>query len=98
MGGAAIGLVASGGLALGWHAATGGVAYAHGLALGGAAMAQHANDSVAREFFARWRWLDFSQTTPRNVFYAICFSPAFLSLLIWRWRRRALASRIAKKG
>jgi RNA polymerase sigma factor (sigma-70 family) len=93
LGGAAIGIIASGGIAVGWHAATGGVAAAHEIALGGAALAHHANDAVARDFLARHRWLDFSQTTPRNVFYTICFSPMFLMLMIGCWRRRITAKR-----
>src|ERR1035437_6674799 len=97
LGGAAIGIIASGGIAVGWHAATGGVAAAHEIALGGVALAHHANDAVARDFLARHRWLDFSQTTPRNVFYTICFSPMFLMLMIGCWRRRITAKRAKQK-
>ena len=93
LGGAAIGFIASGGFAVAWQAAMGGVAAAHEIALGGAALAHHANDAVAREFFARYCWLDFSQTTPRNVFYLVCFSPVWLSLLALAWRRRKIAKR-----
>jgi RNA polymerase sigma factor (sigma-70 family) len=50
LGGWAMGLLACGGGAVGWFAAFGGLAVAHDYALGGLAIAQHANDSVAREF------------------------------------------------
>jgi RNA polymerase sigma factor (sigma-70 family) len=96
LGGAAIGLIASGGIALGWHAAMGGVAAAHELALGGAALANHANDPVAREFSMRYRWLDFTQGTPRNVFYTVCFAPVFLQVLAWNWWRRKMQKRAAR--
>jgi len=76
----------------------GGVAAAHEIAYGGAALAHHANDAVAREFLARYRWLDFSQTTPRNVFYTICFAPLFLSLMIWGWRRHIMAKHTNPTG
>jgi hypothetical protein len=98
LGGAAIGAIASGGIAVGWQAATGGMAVAHQIALGGAALAQHANDAVARAYFLRHRWLDISQTTPRNVFYLICFSPMFVGLAVWEWRRRMVAKRAKNKA
>ena len=66
MGGAAIGLMASGGIAIAWHAAIGGMAAAHELACGGSALALHANDDAAREFFRRYRWLDFTQPGPAH--------------------------------
>jgi RNA polymerase sigma factor (sigma-70 family) len=89
LGGGAIGLIASGGMALGWHAALGGIVVAHDLACGGAALGNHVNDSVAREFFARYGWLDFTQAGPRRVFWVLCFGPMFAQMLIWRgWRRR----------
>jgi hypothetical protein len=97
LGGAAIGLIASGGIALGWHAALGGVAAAHELALGGAALANHVNDPVAREFFARHRWLDFTQAGPRNLFWTLCFAPVFLQTLAWNWWRRKMLKRASQK-
>ena len=89
MGGGAIGLIASGGLALGWHAAMGGTVAGHDLALGGSALGNHVNDSVAKAFYARHYWLDFRQAGPRNLFWLLCFGPMFIQmlLLIW-WRRR----------
>jgi RNA polymerase sigma factor (sigma-70 family) len=93
MGGAAIGMIASGGIAIGWHAALGGVVAAHELALGGAAMANHVNDPVAREFFVRHRWLDFTQAGPRNLFWTLCFAPVLLQMLVWYWWRRKMLKR-----
>jgi hypothetical protein len=96
MGGAAIGMIASGGIALGWHAALGGVAAAHELALGGAALANHVNDAAAREFFIRHYWLDFTQGTPRMMFWTVCFAPVFLQMLGWNWLRRKMLRRATR--
>jgi len=49
-GGLAIGWMAFGGGALAWRAAEGGLACAHDVALGGKAIATHANDVLARGF------------------------------------------------
>src|SRR5205085_12233442 len=97
MGGAAIGLVASGGIALAWHAALGGLVAARELALGGAAMAQHANDDIAREFFDRYHWMNFTQPGPRNLFWVACFGPVFLQMIIWRWWQRKMTKRGASR-
>ena len=93
MGGAAIGLIASGGFALAWHAALGGLAIAHDLALGGGALANHANDTVAREFYLRYRWLDYTQDGPSKAFGIVCFSPVVLQVLLWSWLRRKMEKR-----
>ncbi len=95
LGGGAIGWIATGGLALGWHAALGGMVAAHELACGGAALGNHVNDAVARDFFARHRWLDFTQAGPRNLFWLLCFGPMFVQMLIWAWFRRKTAKRTA---
>jgi RNA polymerase sigma factor (sigma-70 family) len=97
LGGAAIGLIASGGLAVGWHAALGGFAAAHELALGGGALANHANDAVAREFYLRHRCLDFTQAGPRNVFWFVCFAPMFFQMLFWNWLRMKMQNRPPQK-
>lgn len=93
LGGGAIGLVASGGLALGWHAAMGGMVAAHELAFGGAALGNHVNDSVAREFFLNHRWLDFTQAGPRNLFWLLCFGPMSLQMIFGIWLRRKMEKR-----
>lgn len=93
MGGAAIGVVASGGIAVAWHAAVGGIAAAREVALGGATLAQHVNDSLAQEFFARYRWLDITQPGPRNAFWIISFAPMLIQVLARNWWRRKVARR-----
>jgi hypothetical protein len=93
LGGGAIGWVASGGMALGWHAAMGGMVATHELALGGAALGNHVNDAVAREFFLRHRWLDFTQAGPRNLFWLLCFGPMSIQMAIWIWWRRKMEKR-----
>jgi RNA polymerase sigma factor (sigma-70 family) len=93
LGGMAIGLVASGGMALGWHAALGGMVAAHELACGGAALGNHVNDAVAREFFLRHRWLDFTQAGPRNVFWLLCFGPMSVQMIVGMWWRRKMEKR-----
>jgi RNA polymerase sigma factor (sigma-70 family) len=50
MGGAAVGYVAFGGGAIGWLGASGGATLARHFALGGGAIAQHANDQAAQAF------------------------------------------------
>jgi RNA polymerase sigma factor (sigma-70 family) len=52
LGGFALGWQALGGCAVGWSAAQGGVAMARDLANGAVALAPHANDEIARAFFA----------------------------------------------
>lgn len=93
LGGGAIGLVASGGMALGWHAAMGGMVAAHELACGGAALGNHVNDFVAREFFLRHHWLDFTQAGPRNLFWVLCFGPMSVQMMFWIWWRRRMEKR-----
>jgi RNA polymerase sigma factor (sigma-70 family) len=97
LGGGAIGLVASGGMALGWHAALGGMVAAHELACGGAALGNHVNDPVAREFFLRHRWLDFTQAGPRNLFWVLCFGLMSVQMMIGIWWRRKLEQRAKQK-
>lgn len=90
VGGAAIGLIASGGFAVGWHAALGGAALAREFALGGGAVAHHANDDMARDFFTRYRWLDISKGGPRNAFWLACFAPMALQMAAWHWWQRKM--------
>jgi RNA polymerase sigma factor (sigma-70 family) len=52
LGGWAMGFMAAGGGAVAWTAAFGGLAVAHDYAVGGLAIAQHANDEAARGFFS----------------------------------------------
>ena len=91
MGGAAIGWIAGGGIAVAWHAALGGMVAAHDLALGGSAMAAHANDAVARDFFLRHRWLDITRPDSNAVFWLLCFGPMIFQMIFWNWWRRKIA-------
>ena len=52
LGGLALGYLAIGGLAVGFQGAIGGGAFAREFALGGLAIAEHANDLAAERFFA----------------------------------------------
>lgn len=88
LGGAAVGMIASGGFALGWHAAQGGAAVAHEFAIGGAAFARNANDTVAREFFARHYWLNAGHAGPQAVFWTFCLAPIFAQVLFLNWWRK----------
>lgn len=90
MGGAAIGWIAGGGIAVAWHAALGGMVVAHELALGGSAMAAHANDEAARDFFLRHRWLDITRPGSNAVFWLLCFGPMLFQMLFWNWWRRKM--------
>jgi RNA polymerase sigma factor (sigma-70 family) len=93
LGGGAVGYIASGGMAIGWLAAHGGIVAAHEFALGGAALGNHINDDLAQDFFENYRWLDFNQSGPRNLFWLICFGPMFIQMLIWVWWRRKTEKR-----
>lgn len=75
MGGAAIGLLASGGFATGYFGAIGGLAVANEFALGGKALAEHANDAPAREFFAQYPWLNIGRPSVRNFTALFCWLP-----------------------
>ncbi|HLX72389.1 MAG TPA: sigma-70 family RNA polymerase sigma factor [Verrucomicrobiae bacterium] len=90
-GGFAAGLIASGGFAFAWHAAFGGIAAAHELAAGGAVLAGHANDPVAREFFERHPWLNIQRARTLQVFWIVCSLPlAFQLFNVFMWRRKQL--------
>jgi hypothetical protein len=65
IGGAAIGYVACGGGAIGWLGASGGAVWTRHFALGGGALAEHANDQAAQAFmhgnvFFRYEWIVFN--------------------------------------
>jgi len=96
MGGGAIGIVAAGGAATAWIGAEGGLAVAREFALGGQALAQHANDAAAREFFAQYPWMDMTKAGNRSWFVTLCWLP--MLLVIWqgvkaRRKRKGPASR-----
>jgi hypothetical protein len=73
IGGLAVGFLALGGAAVGWVAAVGGLAVAREFALGGAAIAEHANDEAAREFF---------QQAPAGIALGLVRHTRWLTLLV----------------
>jgi RNA polymerase sigma factor (sigma-70 family) len=88
MGGAAVGYIAFGGGAIGWLGASGGATLARHYALGGGAIAQHANDRAAQAFmhgniFFRNEWTVF------NILIVMSWLlPPALSLYFKRKRER----------
>ena len=68
LGGLSAGFWAVGGLALGWFGAVGGGAISHACAVGGMAIAPHANDAVARASLGQSLFL-------RSALEAIRFAP-----------------------
>jgi hypothetical protein len=73
LGGCAIGYWALGGAALALHAALGGLAVAGEYALGGAAHALHANDEIAKTFFAKNAFFEAGQVLMRFSPLALLF-------------------------
>jgi RNA polymerase sigma factor (sigma-70 family) len=99
LGGAAVGIVAAGGFATGWLGAEGGLAVAREFALGGQAIARHANDAAAREFFNQYPWLDLTKAANRNWFVALCWMP--MVFVVWQAivaRRRTRRQRTARSS
>jgi hypothetical protein len=83
MGGLALGYVASGTCAVAWLAAQGAGAIAHGFAVGGVAVAQHANDTAAREFIASASFFSRADWFMKSGLFALlCFSP--MALMLWQ--------------
>lgn len=88
IGGAAIGIIALGGFATAWWAAEGGMAVAREMAVGGVALAAHANDAVAREFFASYPWLDVTKSAKRNHYVILIWFPVLLFAWLFNARRK----------
>jgi len=97
MGGCAIGIVAAGAVAIGLIGAEGWLAVAREFALGGPALAQHANDAAAREYFGQFPWMDTSKAGNRTWWMTLWSLP--MLLVIWqgvrarKWRRRLAEQR-----
>lgn len=85
-GGLAIGVLALGGAAFGWSASLGGLAVARDFALGGAAIARHANDVMAREYFATHAFFR-SASHVMSYAFVLVFIPV-IAALVARFRRR----------
>ncbi len=99
IGGAAVGIMAVGGFATAWWAAEGGMAVARDFAIGGAAVAAHANDAVAREFFSNYPWLDISKPAERNWFVIAYLAPGAPVLMAYHRRPpQKAASEITQHG
>jgi hypothetical protein len=81
-GGVAIGMLAIGGAAAGFVAAEGGLAIAQQFALGGKAIAMHANDAAAQNFFHNLKWLDLTRPEVRKTMSFISWLP--LMFVLWK--------------
>jgi hypothetical protein len=75
-------------MAVGWLAAEGGGAVARHFAVGGMAVAMHANDAAARQFLADYPWLDLRRAIFRNTFTIVCWLPLIVVGIFFQLRRR----------
>lgn len=94
-GGVALGYVATGANAFGWLAAQGVYAVAHHFALGKHAVALHANDALAKAWFASHEWFDFRAGGGKAI-VSLVWLPAVLPLVrywrVWLPKRRRRTS------
>lgn len=81
IGGFGIGIEVLGGFTAAWQAAQGGVAIAREFALGGLAFAKHANDQIARDYFATHPWFDI-----RSRYALSATDLIFLSVMFFIWQ------------
>jgi len=88
LGGAAVGYVAFGGCSMAWLAASGGTAVAREFAVGGAAFAQHANDSVARAFMQSNSFFTHAKMLMNNAMFLIWLPIGLVLVQISRARRQ----------
>jgi RNA polymerase sigma factor (sigma-70 family) len=84
IGGCALGWAAFGGCAVAWHAAEGGLAVARDFALGSSAVADHANDAIAK---AAMKQDTFFQIARTAMNYAIWINVIWLLPLLLMWRK-----------
>jgi RNA polymerase sigma factor (sigma-70 family) len=84
VGGLVSGLQAVGGCAAGWIAARGGIAVSHLYALGGIALAPHANDAAANEFIRHNAFLQNAFVLITQQIWPIVLLAGLP--LLWRWR------------
>lgn len=90
LGGGAFGIYSIGGLALGWHAALGGAAIAKKYAVGGYAVAEHANDLIAREYM-KTSVMRYGELVTQHArwFIVLAFIPSVIALAkLWKGRGR----------
>jgi RNA polymerase sigma factor (sigma-70 family) len=88
LGGFAAGLMALGGCAAGWTAAAGGVAISHQFALGGVAIAAHANNEVAKAFISNHAFFQNAFPLITTWLWPTLLLSLVPSLLIWRATRK----------
>lgn len=86
-GGGAMGWSALGGAALAWKAAFGGLAMAHDYALGGTALAAHANDEAARAVLSWHSLLHRGTLLSEALVWFLILGLAMISVLLFRRRR-----------
>jgi RNA polymerase sigma factor (sigma-70 family) len=88
IGGAAVGYVAFGGGVIGWLGASGGAALAHHFALGGGALAAHANDPAAQAFMQGSLFFRHAGLLANTLIILTSLLPPAVSLCFKRWRER----------
>lgn len=86
LGGCAFGILAVGGAAIGAYSALGGLAVAFEFARGGAAIAHHANDSLAATYFDNSLFYVLAQTLLRYSRWLVVL--AFLPVLLNLWKKK----------
>jgi hypothetical protein len=86
IGGIAFGLFAVGGAAFGLVAAVGGLAIAIEYAIGGLAVASHANDEIARSFFASGAFFRYTDAVGQ-YFEWLIGAAVGIGALVWAFRR-----------
>jgi len=95
IGGMAAGWQAFGGCAIAWLGAQGGAAVAHDFAMGGVALARHANDAAAEAFFAN---SGFSRTVQVAIRYVGWLNLIFLFPLVLWWRQKKMRKPLQAGG
>jgi hypothetical protein len=90
IGGMAVGALAVGGGAFGWWGASGGLAVAHDFAQGGSAVARHANDEMAGDYFAGHLFFG-TATWLLDHALLLVFVPLVAVLVVRLWRRNPTA-------
>ena len=88
IGGAALGYVAFGGGAIGWLGASGSAALARHFAVGGSALAEHANDKAAQAFLHGSTFFRYAPGFTYSMIVLSFVLPPALSLYFKRWRQR----------
>jgi RNA polymerase sigma factor (sigma-70 family) len=88
IGGAAVGYVAFGGGVIGWLGASGGAALAHHFAMGGGALAAHANDQAAQAFMQGSVFFRHAELLTNTLIVLTSLLPPAVSLCFKRCRER----------